>query len=126
VTQEARPGYKILSLDELGRYPSMSGAPVLMPLRRRLGIRAFGVNCWTAELGEHVIERHAERDGDEELYVVVRGRARFTVGDETADAPPGTLVHVLPGTMREAIATEPDTLVLAVGAKIGEAFEPKS
>jgi hypothetical protein len=118
--------YEILSLDELDRYPAMSGSPTLLPLRRRLGFRPFGVNAWTAAVGEHVIERHAERDGDEELYVVVRGRARFTVGDETADAPAGTLVHVPPDTVREAFASEPDTIVLAVGAKPGEAFEPKS
>jgi len=119
------PPYEILSLDELEQYPSMSGAPVLMPLRRRLGFRPFGLNCWTAEVGEPVIERHFERGGDEELYVVVRGRARFTVGDETVDAGPLTLVHVPPGTLREAIATEPGTLVLAAGAKPGEAYEPK-
>jgi len=117
--------YEILSLDDLERYPAMSGAPILMPLRRRLGFRPFGLNCWTAEVGEPVIERHFERGGDEELYVVVRGRASFTVGDETVDAGPGTLVHALPGTLREAIATEPDTLVLAAGATIGEAYEPK-
>src|ERR1051325_11189267 len=89
--------YEVLSLDDLERYPAMSGAPVLMPLRRRLGLRAFGLNCRTAGVGEHVIERHFEREGDEELYVVVRGRARFAVGDDSAEVGPATLVHVLPG-----------------------------
>jgi mannose-6-phosphate isomerase-like protein (cupin superfamily) len=104
----------------------MGGAPVLMPLRRRLDVRAFGINCWTAPVGSAVIERHREPEGDEEVYVVLRGRARFTVDDETFDAGPGTVVHVRPDTVREAIAVEPETLVLAVGAKPGEAFEPKS
>lgn len=117
--------YEIVSLDDLDRYPAMSGSPTLLPLRRRVGFRAFGVNAWTAAVGAHVIERHSERDGDEELYVVVRGRATFTVGDETADAPAGTLVHVPPDTLREALAAEPDTIVLALGAKPGEAYEPK-
>jgi hypothetical protein len=27
-------GYAVISLDALGRYPAMGGAPVLMPLRR--------------------------------------------------------------------------------------------
>ena len=118
--------YGVVSLDELERYPAMSGAPVLMPLRRRLKVRAFGINCWTAPVGAPVIERHSEPDGDEEVYVVVRGRVRFTVQDETFDAGPAALVHVQPNTVREAIAIEPETLVLAVGAKPGEAFEPKS
>jgi hypothetical protein len=119
-------GYEILSLDDLDRYPgSDEDAPVLMPLRRRLGFRPFGLNCWTAQgVGRHVIERHYERGGDEELYVVVRGRASFTVGEETFDAPAGTLVHCPPGTLREAVAAEEGTLVVAAGAKPGEPYAP--
>jgi hypothetical protein len=120
------PGYEILSLDDLERYPGGSGQePVLMPLRRRLGFRPFGVNCWTATAaGGQVIQPHSEPGGDEELYVVVRGRATFTVRDETVDAPAGTLVHVPPDTPRRAVAAQDGTLVLAVGAKPGEAFDP--
>lgn len=116
----------VVHIDELTHYPDMTGAPVLMPLRRTLGIRAFGANCWTAPEGKPVIERHMEPNGDEELYVVLRGRARFTVADETEVAGPGAVVHVPPDTTREAVALEPETIVLAVGAKAGEAFEPKS
>ena len=122
----SEPGYEILSIDDLDRYPGATDeAPVLLPLRRRVGFHPFGVNCWTAPaVGSHVIERHYERDGDDELYVVVRGHATFTVGDETFDASPGTLVHVTPGTLREAIADEEETVVLAVGAKPGKPWEP--
>jgi mannose-6-phosphate isomerase-like protein (cupin superfamily) len=118
--------HSAVHLDELERFPDMSGAPVLMPLRRTLGIQAFGVNCWTAPVGEPVIERHAEPNGEEELYVVLRGRALFTVEGETVDAGIGTAVYVPPDTVREARAEEPDTVVLAVGGKPGEAFEQKS
>ena len=118
-------GYRILSLDELDRLPSTDGSLTLLPLRRTLGFRPFGVNAWLgAKKGDHVIERHYERDGDEELYVVVRGRATFTLGDETFEAPAGMLVHALPGTLREAVAADDDTVVLAVGAKPGEVWEP--
>jgi hypothetical protein len=118
-------GYEILSLDQLDRYPDASGSPILRPLRRRLGFHPFGVNCWeAAAVGRHVIEPHSERDGDEELYVVVRGRARFTVAGESVDAPAGTLVHVPADTPREAVAEEPDTLVLAAGARVGEVWRP--
>jgi mannose-6-phosphate isomerase-like protein (cupin superfamily) len=118
--------YTRISLDDIGRYPAMSGAPVLIPVRRELGIRAFGMNCWTAGVGEPVIERHSEPDGDEEVYVVVRGRVRFRVGEDVFEAGPATVVHVPPDTLREAVAQETDTLVLAVGAKPGEVFEAKS
>jgi mannose-6-phosphate isomerase-like protein (cupin superfamily) len=118
--------FAVVSLDELKRYPAMGGAPILMPLRRLLDVRAFGINCWTAPVGEQVIERHSEPDGDEEVYIVVRGRVSFTVAGKRFDAGPGTLVHVRPNTLREAVAVEPETLVLAIGAKPGEAFEPRS
>jgi mannose-6-phosphate isomerase-like protein (cupin superfamily) len=104
----------------------MTGAAVLMPLRRRFGLQAFGLNCWTAPVGRPVIERHNEPEGEEEVYLVISGRVRFTIGAEVFDAGPETVVYVPPDTVREAVATEPETLVVAVGAKPGEAFETKS
>ena len=118
-------GYQVLSLDDLERLTSTDGELTLLPLRRTVGFRPFGVNAWLgARAGDHVIERHRERDGDEELYVVVRGRATFTLGDETFDAPAGTLVHATPGTLREAFAAADDTVVLAVGATPGRPWQP--
>ena len=106
--------------------------PDWKPLRNDLGIGAFGVNAWVAAgPGEQAIERHDEAPeeggtaGHEELYVVLGGAARFTVGDEQFDAPAGTLVFVAdPALTREAIATESQTTVLVVGAARGVAFEP--
>jgi hypothetical protein len=120
------PGYEILSIDDLDRYPGAADdAPILLPLRRRLGFQPFGVNCWVAPAADgRVIERHYEPEGVEELYVIVRGRATFTLGDETFDAPAGTLVHATPGTKREAVAVDEETVVLAIGATPGEAYEP--
>jgi mannose-6-phosphate isomerase-like protein (cupin superfamily) len=116
-------GYEILSLDSLRAYESPNhGDSRLMPLRHRLDLRAFGANCWTAEVGKAIVPRHEEDSGNEELYVVVRGRARFVVDGDELDAPAGTLVHVRAGETREAFAEEPETIVLAVGATPGEPF----
>lgn len=87
-----------------------------------LGLRAFGANAWTAPAGGVVVPPHEEDSGNEELYVVVRGLARFTVAGETLDATAGTLVHVPPGTLREAVAGEQGTIVLAVGGTPGAAW----
>ncbi len=120
-------GYEILSIDELDRLPTTAGTQVLRPLRRRLGFRPFGVNVWVgAQEGDQVIEPHREPKGPEELYVVLRGTAHFTLGDESFDAPAGTLVHVPPDTFREATAAEPETSVLAMGAEKGKAFTPSA
>lgn len=117
-------GYEITNVDELEELPVNDGEFVWRPIRMRLGINAFGTNAYTARAGQRVIEEHEERDGHEEMYVVLRGRARFTVGGDEHDAPAGTIVFVRPGTRRGAVATEDGTAVLAVGAKPGVAFEP--
>jgi hypothetical protein len=106
--------------------------PDWKPLRHELGIGAFGVNAWVAKAaGDPAVERHDEKvaeggaTGHEELYVVLRGAARFTVGGEELDAPVGTLVFVSdPELTREVIATTDDTVVLTIGAARGVAFEP--
>ena len=117
-------GYEIAHVDELEELPINDGEFVWRPVRRRFGISAFGTNAYTAKAGQRVLEEHYERDGHEELYVVLRGRATFTLGDDEIDAPAGTLVFALPGTKRGAIATEDGTALLAVGAKPGIVFEP--
>jgi tetratricopeptide (TPR) repeat protein len=102
------------------------GALTWRPVRERLGATAFGVNAWTADaVGDEVIESHTEgtssSPGHEELYLVVAGRATFTVGEEEIDAPVGTLVHVEVGTLRSAVAAEPATTVLVIGGEPGAA-----
>jgi tetratricopeptide (TPR) repeat protein len=117
---------RVLNIGELKSFP-IEGQQGLTwrPIRREFDIRAFGVNAYTAEeAGQRVVEEHREENGAEELYVVVSGRATFKVDGEEHDAPPGTLVHCPPGTLREAFAAEPGTTVLGIGAKPGEVFEP--
>jgi tetratricopeptide (TPR) repeat protein len=120
-------GWDVLSVDDLDAI-SVAGV-VWHPIRRRLGIHAFGVNAYTAErAGEHVIEEHDESTsgagGHEELYVVLRGHATFTVDGETRAAPAGTMVFLRdPKVRRSAVADEEGTLVLAIGGEPGKAYE---
>ena len=118
-------GYEVAHVDELDVMPVNNGEFVWRPVRRRFGITAFGTNAYSAEkAGQRVLEEHSEPDGHEEMYVVLRGRATFMLGDDEVDAGPGTLVFVRPGTRRGAIAAEDRTFLLAVGAKPGVVFEP--
>ncbi len=99
------------------------------PVRLHFGVQAFGINAWTGrEADATVIPEHDEEPtGHEELYVVTSGHASFTVGGETIDAPTGTIVFVSdPNAKRGAVAREPGTTVLSVGAKPGEAYRPRS
>lgn len=120
-----QPPYRVVSLAELDRIPVSHGLE-WRPIRRRLGIRAFGMNAYTAErVGDCVVEEHKEGSGHEEVYVVVSGRARFTIGEEELDAPAGTIVYLSdPLVLRKAVSEEEGTTVLAVGGWPDRAFEP--
>lgn len=112
---------RTLHLDELEGLP-VFGTLVWKPVRRTLGVTAFGINAYTAaNAGDEVVEDHTElRYGHEEIYVVVRGHATFTVGDLDVDAPAGTLVFLDdPSERRRAVAQEPGTTVLAIGGAPG-------
>jgi tetratricopeptide (TPR) repeat protein len=95
-----------------------------IPIRRRLGIAAFGVNAYRASrAGDAVVEDHVESPGQEELYVVIKGRARFMIDGEPVDATHGTGVFVArPDLRRSAAALEDDTVVLAIGGWPGQAY----
>ena len=77
--------------------------------------------------GDLVVEEHDETGAGagrhEELYVVVAGRARFTLGGEELDAPAGTCVFLPdPSVVRTAVGVEPATTVLAIGGAVGEPY----
>lgn len=102
---------------------------VWRPVRRRLGVGAFGINAYTAtNAGDELVEDHTEgSNGHEEVYFVVSGHAEFTVADETVDAPAGTFVFLRdPDVRRHAIAREPGSTVLAIGGPRGKPFEPSA
>jgi tetratricopeptide (TPR) repeat protein len=118
-------GYEVVHIDDLESFPVDEEGLTWRPIRRRFDIRAFGVNAYTADrAGQRVVEEHRETNGHEELYVVIAGRATFTLDGDEHDAPAGTLVHCPPDTLRSAFAAEPGTTVLGIGAKPGEVFEP--
>ena len=118
-------GYEVVHIDDLESFPVDDEGLTWRPIRRRFDIRGFGVNAYTAEReGQRVVEEHRETNGHEELYIVIAGRATFTLDGEEHDAPAGTLVHCPPDTLRGAFAAEPGTTVLGIGAKPGEVFQP--
>ena len=92
------------------------------PLRRTLGIDAFGINAYSAlAAGGHVVEEHTEETlGHQEAYVVIAGHATFTLDGDEVDAPQVTVGFIRdPAVRRHAVAVEPGTTVLAIGGVPG-------
>jgi len=120
-------GWESVRLEELEPIPVVGGKLLWRPVRRTLDVGAFGVNAYTApNVGDDVVEEHTEEAlGHEEIYVVLAGRATFSLDDDELDAPAGTVVFVRdPKVKRHAVAAEPQTAVLAVGGPRGDAYEP--
>jgi tetratricopeptide (TPR) repeat protein len=120
--------YQVAKLSEM-ELPDSSTARSWWGIRNHFDIGSFGINAWTApEAGADIINDHDETDtGHEELYLVLNGRATFTVEGETIDAPTGTAVFVRdPAARRKAVAEEPGSTVLAVGGRPGKVFEPSN
>lgn len=117
-------GYQILDLTTLESFPyHQRDGQKLLPVQRALDYRVAGINGWIGDPGEGLVPEHAEDSDNEELYVVVKGHARFTVDGREVDAPAGTLLHLQPGENRVAVSEEPGTIVVAIGATIGKAYE---
>ena len=86
-------------------------------IREHLGITSFGVNVNEADAGRELVVPHEEESygGQEELYFLVRGRARFTCDGDQVELEAGELLYIPPEVTREAVALETPTLVFMVG-----------
>jgi quercetin dioxygenase-like cupin family protein len=126
--------YVFAALDEL------EPAPLIAPgatddgrqrfdVRRRFDITSFGIQAFKAPSEVDVIREHDEigplgAAGQEELYIVLNGKATFEIDGESVEAGAGSLVLVRPEAKRKATAKDDGTTILVVGGTPGQAYEP--
>ena len=118
-------GYAVAHVDEIAELDD--GRALMRAVRHHFGITSFGVNAFVArEAGDRIVNEHdeSEPDSNEELYLVLRGRASFQVDGEEFDATAGTFVFVRPGVKRSALGEEPGTTIIVVGGVPGRPYEP--
>jgi tetratricopeptide (TPR) repeat protein len=120
------PRFQVTQLDQIDEIDD--GRTPFRAVRHHFGIETFGITASTARAdGDRLINEHdeSEPESGEELYVVLRGHARFEVDGQVQDAPTGTFVHVPPGIKRTAFGREAGTTVLAIGAGApGQPYQP--
>jgi hypothetical protein len=112
------PGWVARRLEELPTAADTEPGAAWYPLQHVFGLSAFGANAVVAErAGEALVEEHDEtKSGQEELYLVVRGRARLTLDGADVVAPAVTVVAVRdPAITRAAVALESGTILVALG-----------
>jgi tetratricopeptide (TPR) repeat protein len=114
--------YTVVRLEEIDELDD--GRCPMRPVRHVLGASSFGLNAWTGRaVGDRIINEHDEEGEDEEVYLVQQGRARFELDGKTVDAPAGTFVFARPGVKRTAFAEEPNTTLVAISGRPGQAYE---
>jgi hypothetical protein len=112
-------GWAAVGIDEVEAVPWRGTELVWRPVRAALDTRVIGISAYTADAaGQEIVEDHvedADGRGHEEVYVVVRGSARFVLDGETLDAAAGTFVRVASHVRRSATALDVPAAVVVVG-----------
>ena len=93
--------------------------------RAELGVESFGMQVLDlpANLDQYPEHDHAS-DGQEEVYLVLRGAAEIEIEGERHHLDPGKMVRVGPGVPRKLITGSEPARVLALGGCPGKAYEP--
>lgn len=111
--------------DADARFPSANQK--MHAVRGYFGVESFGVNAFEAPQGELLVVPHDEVDDgeqQEELYLVVEGRARFVCDGEPVELGPGEVLYARVGVRREAVALETPTMLFVVGGRPGQPYSP--
>jgi mannose-6-phosphate isomerase-like protein (cupin superfamily) len=92
--------------------------------RATLGVSAFGFQVLDlpANLTQFPEHDHSG-DGQEEVYVTLRGRGEIEIEGERHPLDPDTIVRVGPGTNRKLFTGDEPVRVLAIGGVPGQAYE---
>jgi uncharacterized cupin superfamily protein len=93
------------------------------PARQALGVTAWGMNVIELDPGcEGYPEHDHTEDGQEEVYVVLRGSVVLQTGDDERVLAEGDLVRVPPAVKRKLVTRNESVTVLALGATPGKAY----
>lgn len=94
--------------------------------RKSLGVTAWGMNVERLPAGYDKYPEHDHsEDGQEEVYVVLEGKATLHADGESWDLTRGTLARVGAGQNRTFTTSEGATM-LCLGATPGKAYEPRT
>ena len=93
--------------------------------RASLGVESFGMQImdFPPSFSRHPAHDHSG-DGQEEVYVVLRGSGEVEIEGERVPIDPETVVRVVAGTSRRLVPGPEGMRVLALGGTPGRAYEP--
>jgi mannose-6-phosphate isomerase-like protein (cupin superfamily) len=118
----------VKKLEEVEPYSGPNAIPGMKfrPTGRGLGVSAWGMNVIEIEAGCMGYPEHDHlKDGQEEVYALLRGSATLQAGGKEWPMEQGTMVRVGPDTRRKFVPGPKGAVLLALGATPGKAYELK-
>jgi mannose-6-phosphate isomerase-like protein (cupin superfamily) len=115
--------FTVLRLDEM----EAAFGGFFVRVRASLGASAFGVQVLElpASSGDAYPEHDHLHDGQEEIYLLLRGAADLHLPGRVVALDPETFVRVGPETRRRLRSGEDGARVLVIGGMPGRAYEPQ-
>jgi mannose-6-phosphate isomerase-like protein (cupin superfamily) len=112
--------YTVKSIDELESI--LHGAVKLAGAE--LGVQSFGMQVLDFPGGftDYPAHDHSE-DGQEEVYVLLRGSAEFEIDRERVPVDAGQLVRIPPAAMRKVVPGPDGVRILAIGCAADRPYE---
>jgi mannose-6-phosphate isomerase-like protein (cupin superfamily) len=113
-------GYTMKAIDEMGA----THQGLIKLAGAELGLRSFGMQVLDIPAGssDYPEHDHAE-DGQEEVYVVLRGSADMQMDGERVSLSVGQMIRVAPNAKRKLVPGEEGARVLAIGAAAGRPYQ---
>ena len=122
-------GVTKVDVDEVPYYQGPNSIPGIKfrGAAKALGVTAWGMNVLEIEPGCQAYPEHDHvKDGQEEVYVVLRGSATLRCGGREWPLEAGSLVRVGPQTKRKLVPGADGVTVLAIGSTPGKAYPPRA
>ena len=117
-----------MRIEDIEPYSGKSTIPGIKfrPAGRALGVTAWGMNVVDMEGGCTGYPEHEHsKDGQEEVYVVLRGSATMRLDAAIVSLKPGSMIRVAPSQRRKIIPDVDGVTLLVIGSTPGKAYEPR-
>ena len=112
--------YKVVDVTEI----EGAHGGVFRGLREPLGVTAFGVNQLELAANAEGPEHDHSADGQEEVYVIIRGSGKLRAEGEETELRPGHYVFCSPEQKRQLIAGADGLAWVGIGCQPG-AYQPR-